>query len=191
MSVVCYLYSSAVAEEYEEDNPLKGFQIVLRLQYERMGSLHILLSHPQDCQTLLKDLDTSLFPDYQEEVFNRQKPLTEIEKDDFYKRAIDHYVKNPSERAKMLANELRLIAYLTTQITPQNSAFHQFYLQDGTYGRRLRVVFNVLTVAKERVELCLCLSCTPKPRNSAIVYESPNRKGVERDCYEIITAFIY
>ncbi|EFP10470.1 hypothetical protein CRE_22945 [Caenorhabditis remanei] len=195
MSVVCALYDSVVAEEYEEDCPLKGYQIVLRVQYETMGSLHILLSHPQDCQTLLKDLDTLSFPAEYQEAFNKHKPLTEGEKDSLYKKAIEKYAKDPSKRAQMLPNELQLIAYLQTQIKPQNYAFHQFYLKDGENGRQqlrnFRVIFNVLTLSGKRVQLCLCLSCTKKPLNSAIVYESPNKEGVERDCYEIITAFIY
>ncbi|CAL2036653.1 unnamed protein product [Caenorhabditis brenneri] len=197
--VVSVLYGKATAEKFEKKNPLRGFQVLLRHQSESMGALHILLSHPQDMLDILPGLDISLFPPHIRQfleddlrnltVGKQRRNLTEAQKLAMVEEAKQHYLKNPSERRKMLANELLLVAYLRLHMNPSNFFTHQFFPVSTTRAQ-LRVLFNIPTTTSQTRQLSICLSCDQGGTGKAIIYKSPGKDGVDCDCYEIITSFL-
>lgn len=193
--VVSVVYDTQTAEDFDEECPLKGFQVIIQHESETRGALHTLLSHPQDMQRLLKNLDTSAYPAFYQKLFTKNSAkLTEKEKNAMVREAIQYYSINPAARQRMMQNELRLTSFLTTHMKSGQFSFHQYYMDDSNpmkTVRRLRVVFNVPTLSGKTVQLCICLSCASYKEKYAIVYQSPGKDGVERDCFEIITAFIY
>lgn len=196
--VVSVMYGKATAELYDKENPLRGYQVVMRHQSDRMGALHILLSHPQDMFDLLPGLDVNLFPPnilffLGEDMTNiiSEKPrrkLDEVQKAAMVTEAQLYYLKHPEERKKMMANELLLVTFLRMHMNPSNFSLHQFYSFKGK--QKFRVVFNVPTTFGEKRQLAIGLSCDPNGSGKAIIYKSPGRDGIDCDCYEIITAFV-
>lgn len=190
--VSAVVYGKTVADEFEEDSPLRGFQILLTLQRESFGSLHTLISHPQDMYQLIPDLDLSAYPTPYYAIIKQTETIKEQEKDKLVKQTKANYHNEPEARYRMRMNELRLLAFLRAYMRPEAYVTHQFYMPDGKNKRqRMRVVFNVPDRKGKMVKLCVCLSCDTINPGSAIIYQSPGKDGIEYDCYEIITAFIY
>uniref|UniRef100_A0A1I7T3A4 EF-hand domain-containing protein n=1 Tax=Caenorhabditis tropicalis TaxID=1561998 RepID=A0A1I7T3A4_9PELO len=197
--VVSVLYGKTTAEKFDKKNPLKGFQVLLRHQSETMGALHILLSHPQDMLDILPGLDISLFPPHirsflENDLKNlkngtQRRRLTEDQKLAIVQEAKQYYAKCPSDKRKMMANELLLVAYLRLHMNPLNFYAHQFY-PVPPIRQQFRVIFNVPTTTNQIRQLAICLSCDQGGSGKAIIYKSPGKDGVDCDCYEIITSFL-
>lgn len=197
--VVSVLYGKATAEKFEKKNPLRGFQVLLRHQSESMGALHILLSHPQDMLDILPGLDVSLYPPeiryFLEDDLKKltrgiqRRKLTEAQKLAMVEEAKLYYLKYPTQRRRMLANELLLVAYLRLHMNPSNFFTHQFF-PVSAIKQQFRVLFNIPTTTSQTGQLSICLSCDQGGSGKAIIYKSPGKDGVDCDCYEIITAFL-
>ncbi|EGT46893.1 hypothetical protein CAEBREN_18396 [Caenorhabditis brenneri] len=97
-------------------------------------------------------------------------------------RGKQYYQSHPAEKLAMMENELKLVARLSAEVVQcGEDAIHQFYLP--AYDRqRFKIHFTH--------QLCVGFSCDTRRPGSSILYTSPGRDGVERDCYEIISAWI-
>lgn len=180
--MVCsVLYSEEVADEMKKKE-LRGKQIVIVHQSTTRGALHILLSHPQNMQDLVPDLNLSLFPDSYKNIFKQKKIISNADKEELVKKAAEHYLTHPAEKLAMMENELKLVARLSAEVVKcGEEAIHQFYLPSHD-RQRFRIHFDH--------QLCVGFSCDKGRPGSSILYTSPGRDGVTRDCYEIISAWI-
>ncbi|EGT42746.1 hypothetical protein CAEBREN_11513 [Caenorhabditis brenneri] len=180
--MVCsVLYSGEVADKMKKKE-LRGKQIVIVHQSTTKGALHILLSHPQNMQDLVPNLNLSLFPSFYQDVFKQKKLISDDEKKKLVAKAAEYYQSHPEEKLAMMENELKLVARLSAEIVQcGEKAIHQFYLPAHD-RQRFKIHFDH--------QLCVGFSCDTRRPGSSILYTSPGRDGVERDCFEIISAWI-